>query len=142
MSRCGLKTVLSALILFLVTANRLPAPIQETPESPTPTPALRTQAAHPSGTTSETRATPPTPKPRLIYAPAPAFPPGTSQPGVSGTGRFRLTFDANGSVTNVQVVQSTGNPHFDQAAIKTLREWRSAPGEGWQATVPITFATK
>src|SRR5207244_616021 len=48
-----------------------------------------TQAHWPA--TTETRATPgPTPKPRLIYAPAPAFPPQASRPGLSGTGRFRL----------------------------------------------------
>jgi TonB family protein len=103
--------------------------------------AADTQARWPA--TAETRATPkPTPKPRIVFAPAPAFPPGVSQSGLSGTGRFRLTFDANGSVTNVQVVQSTGNPYFDQAAIKTLRQWKSAPSQGWQATVPVTFQTR
>src|SRR6266513_3639051 len=51
----------------------------------------------------------PTPKPRLVYAPAPSFPPGTSRAGRSGTGRFRLSFDGRGNVTNVQVVKSTGN---------------------------------
>jgi TonB family protein len=103
--------------------------------------AADTQAHWPA--TAETRPTPkPTPKPRLVYAPAPAFPPGISQFGRSGTGRFRLTFDANGNVTNVQVVQSTGNPYFDQAAIKTLRQWKSAPSQGWQATVPVTFQTR
>lgn len=83
-----------------------------------------------------------TPKPRLLYAPAPSFPPGQSLPGQSGTGRFRLTFDAQGSVTNIQIVTSTGNPYFDQAAIKTLRQWKSAPSQGWQATVPVTFKTR
>ena len=83
-----------------------------------------------------------TPKPRLIYAPAPSFPPGQSLPGQSGTGRFRLTFDAQGNVTNIQTVTSTGNPYFDQAAIKTLRQWKSAPSQGWQATVPVTFRTR
>ena len=92
---------------------------------------------------AEATATPhATPKPRLIYAPAPSFPPGQSVAGQSGTGRFRLTFNAAGNVTNVQVVASTGNPYFDQAAVKTLRQWRSAPGEGWQATVPVTFKTR
>ena len=100
-----------------------------------------TQAHWPA--TTETRATPgPTPKPRLIYAPAPAFPPQASRPGLSGTGRFRLTFDANGNVTNVQIVQSTGNLLFDEAATKTLRQWKSAPSQGWQATVPVTFQTR
>jgi TonB family protein len=84
----------------------------------------------------------PTPKPRLVYAPAPPFPPGMSQRGVSGTGRFRLTFNARGNVTNVQVVQSTGNPYFDSAAIETLRQWKSSPSEGWAVTVPVTFQTR
>jgi TonB family protein len=83
-----------------------------------------------------------TPKPRLLYAPAPSFPPGQSLPGQSGTGRFRLTFDPQGNVTNIQMVTSTGNPYFDQAAIKTLRQWKSAPSQGWQATVPVTFQTR
>jgi TonB family protein len=84
----------------------------------------------------------PTPKPRLLFAPAPAFPPGVSQGGVSGTGRFRLSFDPNGNVTNVQIVKSTGNPYFDQSAIKTFQQWKSAPSQGWQATVPVTFQTR
>src|SRR5262249_15583325 len=83
-----------------------------------------------------------TPKPRLLYAPAPSFPPGQSLPGQSGTGRFRLAFDPQGNVTNIQMVTSTGNPYFDQSAIKTLRQWKSAPSQGWQATVPVTFKTR
>jgi TonB family protein len=103
--------------------------------------AVDTRAKWPA--TAETSPTPkPTPKPRLVYAPAPAFPPGMSQPGVSGTGRFRLTFDSSGNVTNVQVVKSTGNAYFDQAAIKTLRQWKSAPSQGWAVTVPVTFQTR
>jgi len=83
-----------------------------------------------------------TPKPRLLYAPAPSFPPGQSLPGQSGTGRFRLTFDPQGNVTNIQILTSTGNAYFDQSAIKTLRQWKSAPSQGWQATVPVTFKTR
>jgi len=83
-----------------------------------------------------------TPKPRLLFAPAPSFPPGQSLPGQTGTGRFRLTFDGQGNVTDVRIVSSTGNPYFDQSAIKTLRQWKSAPSQGWQATVPVTFRTR
>jgi len=93
--------------------------------------------------TAETQPTPKaTPKPRIVYAPAPAFPPGVSQGGVSGTGRFRLSFDPNGNVTNVQVIRSTGNPYFDQSAIKTFQQWKSAPGQGGSVTVPVTFQTR
>jgi TonB family protein len=93
--------------------------------------------------TAEATVTPkPTPKPRMVYAPAPSFPPGQSLPGQSGTGRFRLTFDAQGNVTNIQIVTSTGSPYFDQAAVKTLRQWKSAPSQGWQTTIPVTFRTR
>ncbi len=92
---------------------------------------------------AEARPTPQaTARPRLIYAPAPSFPPGQSLPGQSGTGRFLLTFDVRGNVTNVQIVTSTGNPYLDQAAVKTLHQWKSAPSQGWQATVPVTFRTR
>jgi TonB family protein len=93
--------------------------------------------------TAEARPTPrSTPKPRLIYAPAPAFPPRAAQPGLSGTGRFRLSFDAQGNVTNIQLIQSTGNRLFDESAINTLRQWKSSPGQGWAVTVPVTFRTR
>jgi TonB family protein len=100
-----------------------------------------TQARWPQ--TAQTSPTPhATPKPRLLYAPAPSFPPGQSLPGQSGTGQYRLTFDSQGNVTNIQIVRSTGNAYFDQSAVKTLRQWKSAPSQGWQATVPVTFRTR
>ena len=103
--------------------------------------AVNTQPTWPA--TAEGSATPrATPKPRLVYAPAPAFPPGASLPGLSGTGRFRLTFDAQGNVTNIQLVQSTGNRVFDESAIRTLRQWKCSPGQGWVVTVPVTFRTR
>jgi TonB family protein len=84
-----------------------------------------------------------TPKPRLIYAPAPAFPSEVRpRPGSAWSGRFRLNFNARGNVINVQVVQSTGNNLLDQSALSTLRQWKSAPGQEWAATVPVTFQSK
>jgi TonB family protein len=92
---------------------------------------------------AEASATPrATPKPRLVYAPAPSFPPGASLPGQSGTGRFRLTFDPAGNVTNIQLVQSTGIRVFDESAIRTLQQWKCSPGQGWAVTVPVTFRTR
>jgi TonB family protein len=92
---------------------------------------------------SPTPAPRPTPKPRLVYAPAPAFPSGVrSRTGAVWSGRFRLNFNARGNVTNVQVVQSTGNIIIDQSALGTLRQWKSAPGQEWAATVPVTFQSR
>jgi TonB family protein len=94
--------------------------------APTPTPSPRS-----------------TPKPRLLYAPAPAFPSEVrSRPGATWSGRFRINFNARGNVTNVQVVQSTGNNVLDQSALNTLRQWKSSPGQEWGATVPVTFQTR
>jgi TonB family protein len=45
-------------------------------------------------------------------------------------------------VTNIQIIQSTGNRLFDQSATNTLRQWKSAPGREWVATVPVTFQTR
>jgi TonB family protein len=85
----------------------------------------------------------PTAKPRLVYAPAPAFPSEVrSRPGATWSGRFRLNFNARGNVTNVQVIQSTGNNVLDQSALSTLRQWKSAPGQEWAATVPVTFQSR
>jgi TonB family protein len=85
----------------------------------------------------------PTPKPRLVYAPAPAFPSEVrSRPGTAWTGRFRLNFNARGNVTNIQIIQSTGNNVLDQSALSTLQQWKSAPGQEWVATVPVTFQNR
>jgi TonB family protein len=85
----------------------------------------------------------PTPKPRLVYAPAPAFPSEiSSRVGGTWSGRFRLTFNARGSVTSIEIVRSTGNSVLDQSALSTLRQWKSAPGQEWAATVPVTFQSR
>ncbi len=84
-----------------------------------------------------------TPKPRLVFAPAPAFPSEVRpRSGAAWSGRFRLNFNARGNVTNVQVIQSTGNNVLDQSALSTLRQWKSAPGQEWAATVPVTFQSR
>jgi TonB family protein len=93
--------------------------------------------------TAETSPSPrPMAKPRLVYAPAPSFPPKASRSGAFGSGRFRLTFDGSGNVRNVEILQSTGNALYDQAATNTLRQWRSAPGHEGVLTVPITFQAR
>ena len=94
--------------------------------------------------TAEASPTPrPTPKPRIVYEPAPPFPPeGRVRPGEPRSGRFRLSFDTKGNVRNIQIIQSTGDGLFDQAAMSGLRRWKSTPGVEWAATVPVTFQTR
>ncbi len=75
----------------------------------------------------------------LTYNPAPKYPPEARVSRISGSGRFRIIFSADGAVRDVQVIQSTGKPVLDQAAAESLRQWKSEPGHEWSAVVPITF---
>jgi TonB family protein len=89
----------------------------------------------------------PTPSPRaarrVLYNPAPKYPYEARSIRVGpnrGNGKYRVTFGTNGSVKNVQVVESTGQPILDNAAVDGLRHWRAEPGANdWTVLVPITF---
>ena len=90
----------------------------------------------------------PTPTPRLarrvLYNPAPKYPFEARSIRVGpnrGNGKYRVTFGVNGLVKNVQVVESTGQPILDQAALDGLRQWKADPGASdWTVLVPVTFA--
>jgi TonB family protein len=104
------------------TAAKWPAAPVETP-SPTPTPRVAR---------------------RVLYNPAPKYPFEARSIRVGpnrGNGKYRVTFGTNGLVKNVQVIESTGQPILDNAAIEGLRQWRAEPGASdWTVLVPITFA--
>jgi TonB family protein len=76
-------------------------------------------------------------KSKLIYSPPPPYP--NSAGIVRGSGRFRLTFNANGQVKSIMILKSTENGTLDRAAIDTLRRWKSQPGAEWELNVPVTF---
>ena len=89
----------------------------------------------------------PTPMPRVarrvLSNPAPKYPFEARSIRVgprAGNGKYRVTFGPNGLVKNVQVVESTGQPILDRAAIDGLHSWRAEPGPAdWTVLVPITF---
>jgi TonB family protein len=86
----------------------------------------------------------PTPSPkklRVIFSPAPFYPDKarSARPPITGTGRFRVIFGADGLTKEVQIVQSTGQPILDQAAVTAFRQWKSEPSHEWSIVVPITF---
>lgn len=101
--------------------------------SPTPTPS-------PSAT-PKPKGTPAPGDAKLVHRPSPPYPAGArlSNPPIKGTGRFRVTFGADGAARRVEVVQSTGSALLDAAAINTLRQWRAAPGQEWTTNVPVQF---
>jgi TonB family protein len=93
-------------------------------ESPTPTPGPRVAR-------------------RVLSNPAPRYPAEARSIRIGpnrGSGKYRVTFDVNGTVKNVQVIQSTGQPILDRAAVDGLRQWKAEPGASdWTVLVPITF---
>ena len=105
--------------------------VQETPAAPAEGPLRPVPLAQ----------NPPGRQSRLIYSPPPAYPSaaGRAAGPLKGSGRFRLTFNANGQVVNIAIVKSTQNNALDQAAIDALRHWKATPGEEWTLNVPITF---
>ncbi len=110
--------LLLTVALLLVTAHRLPAPIQEVPESPTPTPAVA-PAAQP-------RKSPPKPKSKPSGAPR-----------FAGTWTGRITIDkfVDTDVTLVISTDGTSVAQRSQAGVWTrpltyngkLLSWQTGP---------------
>lgn len=120
----GLLDSLLAQSKSVTTARWAAAPVESPTATPTPTPKFARN-------------------PRVIYNPAPRYPYEArmlrSGP-TTGSGKFRVTFDTNGLVKNVQTIESTGQTILDQAAIKALQQWKAEPGgREWTVLVPITF---
>jgi TonB family protein len=76
----------------------------------------------------------------ILYAPWPHFPFAAVAHGVAGKGRFRLSIDTRtGSVTDVQILETTHDKRLDDSAVKTLRQWRFKPNSIRSFDVPIDF---
>ena len=65
--------------------------------------------------------------PRPIYSPAPPYPATAVFQGLSGRVLLRLTVSAEGTVSLVEVLESSGFPVLDNAAVATIRTWRFEP---------------
>jgi hypothetical protein len=72
-------------------------------------------------------------------------PNATSTPTAAKTGKglFLLDFDyETGRVTDVHVLQSTGNPKLDATTIRTFRKWKAKPRTYRHVKVPINYTLK
>jgi protein TonB len=65
----------------------------------------------------------------------PIYPEMSRRRGQEGTVMLELRVDANGRVTEVRVVESSGFSALDAAALETLREWRFRPAQ--RAGLPV-----
>src|SRR6266513_2361076 len=76
---------------------------------------------------------------KLLYDPMPKYPLAVRRAYVPviGSGTFSVTFDSSGKVTAVKTVKSTDYNSLDDAAISTLRTWKSSPGRPCSILVPV-----
>lgn len=109
----------------------------EIPISPAEGPDATTPSPPPNRTPAKTTGR----RGRLIYTPAPRYPQSLAWTrwNMRRSGTYRLTFNAQGEATNVEVARSAGHPAMDKEAVSTLRSWRCEPGSQWSLVVPITF---
>ncbi len=116
-----------------------PTPPPRPKDAPTPKPRAKVasslpRSSAPSGPVSLVSA-----RANLTSAPRPPYPYEARRSHVVGSGKFLLHFDESGSVTDVDVTQSTGSPVLDQISTNTFRRWRCKPGAYSKVYVPITF---
>jgi|CZKQ01.1.fsa_nt_gi TonB family protein len=85
---------------------------------------------------------PPKRKGKIVFNPAPSYPPEAYNAAIKGTGHFRIVFDTDGHAKNVQIVSSTGAAVLDRAAMTAFQQWKSDPGPEWSIVVPVSFQPK
>ena len=112
-------------------------PAEEEGERAAATPQPSVQPATRTITSTTVR----TDKPKIVYNPKPSYP-AYSYFHERGSGRFRVTFSPNGTVKNVEVIESTKSATLDNVTVEALRRWKATAGQEWNVTVPVTFERK
>ncbi len=58
----------------------------------------------------------------------------------AGKVRARMTIDATGEVTRVEIIEANPRRLFDRAVVKTLSQWKFAPGtDGRSMEIDVNF---
>lgn len=100
--------------------------------------------------TAAVPAPPAPPKPQGISAPVSIgashsceneYPPSSVRLNQEGTTSIKFTVNTDGSVSNVQVVGSSGHDALDEAAIKCASNWRYKPAQQNGQPVPAPWTT-
>jgi TonB family protein len=80
---------------------------------------------------------------RVLYAtsaPRPQYPYEVRAKQIEGAGVFQLHVRADGTVSAVDTLRSTGNELLDYSARRAYLRWRfGAPGSATTVKIPITF---
>ncbi len=83
-------------------------------------------------------------KPRVVYQPAPIYPPELARKSLQGTVYILFVVDQNGRTRDLKV-QKSSHPVFNNPALKAVKQWKFEPGKRkgkpvqFRMRVPITF---
>jgi TonB family protein len=77
----------------------------------------------------------------MEVSPRPEYPAQAVAAHVQGCGKFQIDCDrTTGKATGVKVLQSTGAPILDKAAIAAYYRWRTHPNTVVHIVVPVCFS--
>lgn len=78
--------------------------------------------------------------PKVIKKVPPDFPREAAQKGIStGVIKAKLTIEADGKVSDVEIVEAEPKRVFDRAVKQALMEWKFEPGEKATHEVKLVF---
>lgn len=69
----------------------------------------------------------------------PVYPPEAARAGTVGYVELEFTVDPTGKVASVSVVNAKPARTFESAAVKALKQWQFAPGDGDRGKVRLDF---
>jgi TonB family protein len=76
----------------------------------------------------------------MIYAPVPHVPAEAKAKHLAGSGLFLFHVRPDGSVSSVEVIQSTGHKILDDATVEAFSRWRFKPGAAApKVKIPVSY---
>ncbi len=77
--------------------------------------------------------------PHFIQMREPVYPPIARQKGLEGKVKIKAVYNSEGVVTKVDIVESSGISMLDEAAKKTVHEWKLTPGSSGEFEKTLEF---
>ncbi|SRR6266496_313059 len=99
-----------------------------------------TSRANPAPESTPARGTVEYAKRHALYAPRPQLSARTRY--LTGKGLFALRIRPDGTVSDIQTLQSTGHDELDAASIAAFYKWRFYPGQFKIVRIPITYMNR
>lgn len=112
---------------FTVPPQPAPAPRQEAPAVQPSAPPAAAPVATPARFDAD-----------YLQNPAPAYPSVSKRMREEGTVQLLVRVSAGGTAERVEVKQTSGSPRLDEAAVKTVQQWRFVAARVGNETVAAT----